>query len=85
MQIIDVRGPSRASDIAQFDVQLGPYLRLYNLSLKRTPDGSYRVFAPNAAGKHSASFHHALASEIIAEITKVIGGGKANGKIEQHN
>lgn len=78
MEITDVRPTGRPKDIAVFDVQIGPHLRLYNLTLRRTPDGRLRTLAPNAAGKHSASFHPELAEKITLAAAAAIGGYAAN-------
>lgn len=78
MKILDVRPPGRPKDLAVFDIEMGPHLRLYNLTLRRSPDGRLRTIAPNAAGKHSASFHPELAEQITRAAVAAMGGHAAN-------
>lgn len=65
MQILEIRPepPGRSSTVARFDVQLDG-LRLFNLALKRGPNG-YRVFAPSAFGCAAATFTHEIAGALI--------------------
>lgn len=81
MKIIDVRPPGRPKDLAVFDIEIGPHLRLYNLTLRKSPDGRLRTLAPNAAGKHSATFHPDLAEQITRAAAAAIGGLAANDNI----
>ncbi|MGV8939812.1 MAG: hypothetical protein ACOH2J_22065 [Allorhizobium sp.] len=80
MRIIDVRPASRPADLAIFDVEIGPHLRLFNIALRRTPDGRHRILAPNAWGKHSASFHPELAEQITQAAVAALGGSVANAE-----
>ncbi len=77
MEILQVRPPTRPRDTAMFDIQIGPHLRLYNLILRAAGDG-FRVLAPSAFGKHSATFTPELAAEITKAALAAIGGRKAN-------
>lgn len=78
ISILNIRSPIRPADAAIFDVELGPHLRLYNLSLRCTSNGHYRILAPNACGKHSASFHPDLAEKITRAATAAVGGSIAH-------
>lgn len=80
MEIISLRRPYKPQDLAEFDLQIGQHLRLFNLTIRRLPNGHYRIFAPNAYGKHSATFAPALAAEIISAVLTAMGGTQANGK-----
>jgi len=64
MQILSIRPAAGTKELAYFDVEIGPHLRLFNLVLKRGPDGMPRTYAPKAFGKHAASFHPSLAQQI---------------------
>ncbi len=77
MEILQVRPPTRPRDVAMFDVQIGPHLRLYNLILRAAGDG-FRVIAPSAFGKHSATFTPELAAQITKAAVAAMGGRKAN-------
>jgi hypothetical protein len=69
MKILDIRpAPAGAATraLARFDAEVGGHLRLYNLSLRIAGDGRHWIVAPNACGKHAASFHPDLASAITA-------------------
>lgn len=77
MQVIELRPPTRPRDAAMFDIQIGPHLRLYNLILRAAGDG-FRVIAPSAFGKHSATFTPELAAQITKAAVAAIGGRKAN-------
>ena len=78
MEIVNLRPPYRPQDEALFDLQIGPHLRLFNLALRKLPNGMYRVLAPNAFGKHSASFHPELAQKITNAAVAAISGGAAH-------
>ncbi|MDX0105491.1 hypothetical protein CN135_11035 [Sinorhizobium meliloti] len=80
MKVIDIRPPVRMNDLAVFDVEIGHHLRLYNLSLRRTPSGRLRTLAPNACGKHSASFHPELAEQLTKAAEAAMGGLAAYDK-----
>lgn len=74
MEVLNLRPPYRPQDVAVFDLQIGEHLRIYNLTLRRLPNDRHRVLAPNAWGKHSASFHPALAEQITAAAVAAMGG-----------
>ncbi|WP_168340481.1 hypothetical protein [Rhizobium laguerreae] len=78
IEIINVRPPWRTADLCVFDAQIGPNLRLFNLALRHLPNGHHRVLAPNAAGKHSASFAPPLANEIAKAALAKLGGQRAD-------
>ena len=84
MQVINLRAPYRPQDLAEFDLQVGPHLRIFSLSIRRLADGRYRILAPNAAGKHSASFHPVLCAEIVDAVLTAMGGSTANGSIDRN-
>lgn len=64
MQILAIRQVAGPKDVAVYDVEITPYLRLFNILLRKSPDGRLRSFAPKAFGKHSASFHPELAEQM---------------------
>ncbi|WP_028748012.1 hypothetical protein [Rhizobium mesoamericanum] len=80
MEIVNLRPPYRPQDEALFDLQFGPNLRIFNLALRRFSDGRYRVLAPNAFGKHSASFTPELAIEITKAALAAMGGAKPDDR-----
>ena len=57
------------------DVEVADGVRLFNLKVKRAPDGSTRVYAPNAYGSRVASLSPAVANQIATALT---GDGKNN-------
>jgi hypothetical protein len=63
--------------LAHFDVEISEHLRLYNLTLRETGTGKLRTIAPNAAGKHCATFHPVLAEQITRAAAAVLDGGHA--------
>lgn len=79
MRILDIQPQYGPSAIACFDVELSEHLRLYNLVLRRTPDGRTRTYAPNAAGKHVATFHPILAQQITDAAVAALNGRAAYG------
>ncbi len=82
MKILEIRpepNGSGGSVVASFDIELSDHLRLFHMILRRTPDGRMRSFAPNAFGKHAATFHPALAEQITeAAVAALMGSSKAN-------
>lgn len=78
MEIVNLRPPYRPQDMAEFDLQIGHHLRIFNLAIRRLPNGHYRIIAPNAAGKNSASFAPTLSAEIVSAALAAIGGKSAN-------
>lgn len=78
MQIINLRPPSRPQDMASFDLQIGPHLRLFNLAIRRQANGHVRILAPNAFGKHAATFAPELATRITTAALAAMEGNPAN-------
>jgi hypothetical protein len=76
MKVISIRPTAGAKTLAYFDVEMGEHLRLYNLQLRQTPVG-LRTVAPNACGKHAATFHPTLAEQITAAAAAALNGGHA--------
>lgn len=66
MKILQRRGPF-------VDVEVADGVRLFNLRVKRTPDGSTRVYAPNAYGSRVASLSPAIANQIAAALGEPYG------------
>lgn len=64
MRVLSIWPEAGSSACARFDLEVTPHLRLYNLLLRQVSGGQYRSYAPNACGKHSASFHPDLAEQI---------------------
>ena len=71
MRILSIRpeppGFGNAKTIARFDVEVNEHLRIYNIGLRQIDDGTRRVCAPNAYGKHSATFSPELA-KLLAKL-----------------
>ena len=82
MNILSIWPAAGEKELAYFDVEIGPHLRLYGLVLRRTPNGRLRTFAPKVSGKHAASFHPELAEQITAAATAALEGRVANA--DQH-
>lgn len=74
MKILSVRPAAGPIVLAHFDLEVSEQLRIYNLALRRTPDGRLRTIAPNAAGKHAATFHPDLAEKISRAAAAALGG-----------
>lgn len=79
MRILSIRPTAGAKTLAYFDVEIGDHLRIYNLQLRQTP-GGLRTVAPNACGKHAATFHPILAEQITAAAVAAHGGRVANAQ-----
>jgi len=74
MHITNLRpSPPGSGKLAVFDVEM-PTIRLFNLTLKLGADGLPRVWAPNAHGRHAASFHPDLSHEIAQAAMVALGG-----------
>lgn len=56
--------PGRASEVARFDLQLTPTVKLNHLMLRRNFDGQFRIYAPNVRGINCVNFRGDLAEEI---------------------
>lgn len=63
--------------LAHFDVELG-HIRVFGLLLREFADGTRRTIAPNAAGRHAATFHPETAEKITAAASAALGGLTAN-------
>lgn len=61
MKILQQRGPF-------VDVEIADGVRLFNLRVKRSSDGSVRIYAPNAYGTRTASLSPAVANQIAAAL-----------------
>ncbi|MEO4000332.1 hypothetical protein [Mesorhizobium sp. CAU 1732] len=66
--------------LATFDVEIGDHLRIYNLQLRQSPAG-LRTIAPNACGKHAATFHPVLAEQITKAAEAALGSHTADARI----
>lgn len=67
MRVVQLRPTGRATGVvALFDLEVSNQLRLCSVELTRYPDGRMRSFAPRCRGRHAASFHPELASEITS-------------------
>jgi len=75
MKILAIRPAAGPKDVAFFDVELSPQLRMFNLILRRGQHGGLRTYARKAAGKHAASFHPDLAEQITRAATAALRGG----------
>lgn len=63
-----------ARTIARFTVDIGG-VRLFGLLLRRKPDGTLRIAAPNLAGQHSATFEKHLSEKITTAAVSALKGG----------
>jgi hypothetical protein len=59
-------GDGRFPAVARFDFEVAPQLRLFNLTLRKTPDGGNIVLPPNALGRRVAGVDRELATEITS-------------------
>ncbi len=80
MQILSIRPAppgtgSRA--LAHYDAEVSEHLRLYGLILRQFADGTRRTIAPNANGRHVATFHPSLGQQLTDAATKALGGLQA--------
>lgn len=86
MKILDVRqepeGPG--TTLARFDVALTDDLRLYNLRLARSRDGGFRVYAPSALGRNTATFTAELANDLVCAVQKSLGANAADDRTSHH-
>ena len=80
MRILDIRPQHGSGLLAVFDVEMNEHLRLYNLELRRAPNGRVRTFAPKAGPKHAASFHPFLAEQMTRAAEAALGGHTANAE-----
>ncbi|WP_026619123.1 hypothetical protein M728_000785 [Ensifer sp. WSM1721] len=77
MEILSIRPVAGPKDVALYDVEITPHLRLFNVLLRKSPDGRLRSFAPKAFGKHSASFHPELAEQMTQAAIAALGSKAA--------
>lgn len=75
MRIISIRpeDPGGGSTVARFDAEINDDIRMFNLKLVRSRDGSLRVYAPSAYGTNVATFAPELAAGLTAEAMKSLG------------
>lgn len=81
MLILSIRpAPPGASSntLAYFDAEVSPELRLYNLVLRQYPDGNRRTAAPNAHGRHTATFAPTLGERLTNAATIALRSLQAN-------
>lgn len=78
LRILSIRPEAGTSMCARFDLEVTPHLRIFNLVLRRISGGQYRSYAPNACGKHSASFHPDLAEKITTAAVAALQERAAN-------
>lgn len=58
---------TKARDAVAFvDVELNEHVRLYALRLVRQPDGGYRLYAPQAGSRRTATFSDPMAQRLTA-------------------
>lgn len=77
MRILSIRPTAGPKVLAYFDLEVSEHLRIFNLMLRRGGDGKVRTIAPNACGKHAASFHPELAEQISQAAAAALEGGHA--------
>jgi len=77
VRILDIRRGA-GNEIATFDIELSPHLRMFNMILRRTEDGRVRSFPPKVKGKHCASLHPALAEQITAAAKVALAGARSH-------
>ena len=82
MRILSIRPAAGTKVVAHFDVEVDEHLRVFNMELRRMPDGQWRSFAPKSSGKHAASFHPDLATEITRAAAAALKGMQPNVKFE---
>jgi len=75
VRIISIRpeAPGGGNTIARFDAEISADVRMFNLKLVRSRDGSLRVYAPSAYGTNVATFAPELAADLAAEAMKSLG------------
>jgi hypothetical protein len=57
-------GGGSVREVARFDLQLSPDVRLYGLRLMQTPEGRHLTYAPSSAGRRFATFAPTLVEDI---------------------
>ena len=82
MKILSIRpAPAGAGTrtVATFDAEIGEHLRLYGLMLREFKDGVRRTIAPNANGRHAATFHPTLGEQLTAAASAALKGLHTHG------
>ncbi|WP_413709371.1 hypothetical protein [Rhizobium sp. Rhizsp82] len=79
MNVLAIRPSVGGRDVAMFDIEIGPHLRLFNLILRESSDGRLRTYSPRAFGKHAASFHPELAQQMTDAAIAALKEHAANG------
>jgi hypothetical protein len=79
LRILSIRPAAGTKVVAHFDVEVDEHLRMFNLELRQMPDGQLRSFAPKSSGKHAASFHPSLATEITRAAAVALKGMQPDG------
>jgi hypothetical protein len=64
-----------ARTLAHFDAAVSDDLRIYGLMLKQFADGTRRTIAPQANGRHSATFTPALGEQLTAAASLALKDG----------
>lgn len=82
MRILSIRPAAGTKVVAHFDIEVDDHLRVFNMELRQMPDGQMRSFAPKSSGKHAASFHPHLATEITSAAAAALKGLQPNAKFE---
>jgi hypothetical protein len=82
MRILGFRPTAGPRLVAYFDVEVANDLRIYNMELRRAADGQLRSYAPKVCGKHAASFHPSLATQITRAAEAVLRGLKPHAEPE---
>lgn len=80
MRVISIRPEAGGggSTVARFDAEISADVRMFNLKLVRSRDGSLRVYAPSAYGSNVATFAPDLAADLAAEAMKSLGEKTTN-------
>lgn len=78
MKILDIRpDPKGGSNIARFDAQVAPEIRMFGLKLVKTPRG-YRVYPPHTNVHNCATFAPAFAEKLIRAALAALYDGETD-------
>ncbi|MCB4767843.1 hypothetical protein LGR54_04440 [Ancylobacter sp. Lp-2] len=81
MKIIGIRpAEPGGSDLARLDVETSDGIKLYDLTLKRTPDGALRLWAPNAFGRRCAAIPTRIADALAADAVSLLRSREPNDR-----
>jgi len=80
LDILNLRTAYRPQDMADFDLQLGPHFRLYNLAIRKSQNGNTILVCPKAYGTNACTFAPPLASEICELVLAQIEGEKPHAE-----